>query len=90
MKYIDEYQDDVFVRTVTSRRPLYPFDDVPGPQIKIQKLLIDCAYNDLPSSMGLAFTDVVLSCLRCVDHPDSVVGAWFIEDVLERLDEIKH
>ncbi|KAF8608485.1 hypothetical protein BDV93DRAFT_552307 [Ceratobasidium sp. AG-I] len=86
---VDEFEEDVFVRTVITRKPLPPFDALPGSQTKIQNRLIDCAYNNLPCSMGLTYTDIVLSCLKCVDHPGLVVGAWFIEDVLDRLDDIK-
>lgn len=89
LEEIDEYEDDVFVRTVISRRPLYPFSEDPVSQKRIQEQLLDCAYDDLPCSMGFAYMDVVLSCLKCVDHSNSVIGAWFIEDVLDRLDEIK-
>ena len=62
-------------------------------QIKTQ--LVEMAKNDLPHKMGNKYTDVVLSCLRCLDENENgfghseefqdadgiLVGVRFIEDV---------
>jgi len=69
---------------------------------EIKQLLISMAATELPSRMGLTYTDIVMSCLTCLDPAESnvfssddlsdedgiVVGVAFIEKVLMRLETI--
>ena len=70
---------------------------------EIKQLLIDMAQTLLPSLMGLTYTDVVLSCLTCLDSEKTnmfaneadlydedgiLVGVCFIEKILSRLESI--
>lgn len=86
---VDEYDDDGFIRTVTFRKPLYPFDEIPVSQEETHQRLMSCAFDALAYSMGSAFRDIVVSCLTCMDRQDAVVGARYIEDVLDRLDDVR-
>lgn len=88
---VDEYdEDDELIRTVTFRKPLYPFDEIPASQEETHQRLMSCAFDALSYSMGPAFRDIVVSCLTCMDRQDAaVVGARYIEDVLDRLDDVR-
>jgi hypothetical protein len=63
----------------------------------------DLAENQLPTVMGQKYTDVVLSCLRCLDGTENdtgaavadyldengvVVGVRFVESILSKIHEI--
>lgn len=69
--------------------------------------LEDLAASELPNRLGTRYTDVVLSCLRCLDLDSAgmrqgfgtddmdlededgiVIGVRYIENVLERIQEI--
>ncbi|KAG9081897.1 hypothetical protein FRC06_005338 [Ceratobasidium sp. 370] len=64
--------------------------EIPNARAKIKAALIDYAQATLPSFMGDLYTNVVLSCLTCMDgQADSVLGARFIEIVLDNLDRIQ-
>lgn len=71
--------------------------------IQIKQRLIDKTKVELPSRMGKKYTEVVLSCLTCLDSGTTnmfeneddlydedgiLVGVAFIEKILMKLDEI--
>ena len=68
--------------------------------VEIKKILVEMAKTLLPRLVGLQFTDVVLSCLTCLDSEATnmfatekdlydqdgiLVGVVFIEKILARL-----
>ena len=70
---------------------------------EIKKILIQMAQTLLPSLMGLLYTDVVLSCLTCLDTDTTnmfvnntdlydedgiIIGVTFIDQILSRLESI--
>lgn len=70
---------------------------------EIKKMFIEMARESLPSAMGLVYTEVVISCLTCLDQGTSnmfadvkelydedgiLVGVAFIEKILMRLESI--
>lgn len=66
----------------------------------IKQILEKLAEQELPNKMGQKYTDVVLSCLRCLDPVDGsaktefmdqdglVVGERFVESILGKIQEI--
>ncbi|KAG8684456.1 hypothetical protein FRC08_013677, partial [Ceratobasidium sp. 394] len=65
-------------------------DEIPGTRVEIKAALIEYAQATLPSFMGGLYTNIVLSCLTCMDgETDSMLGARFIEIVLDGLDKIQ-
>ena len=70
---------------------------------EIKNMFIDMALENLPFAMGRVYTEVVLSCLTCLDQGASnmfanvrelydedgiLVGVAFIEKILMRLESI--
>ena len=71
--------------------------------LQIKQKLIDKARAELPTRMGRTYTDVVLSCLTCLDKGAAnmfenegdlydengiLIGVAFIEKILVRLEDI--
>jgi hypothetical protein len=70
---------------------------------EIKRLLVTMSREELPSRMGRTYTEVVMSCLTCLDPEESnmfvgkddvydedgiVVGVAFIEKILMQLEAI--
>jgi hypothetical protein len=68
--------------------------------LRIKEILEGLAERELPNKMGQKYTDVVLSCLRCLDSGKGViksefmdedglmVGERFVESILGKVQEI--
>jgi hypothetical protein len=71
--------------------PLWAFNGrIPTSRAESKGCLIKFAQDTLPFCMGDSYTEVVLSCLTCMDNGEgSVLGAKYIELVLDRLDKLQ-
>ena len=70
--------------------------------LRVKQHLVDLAKRDLPSRLGDMYTNIVLTCLNCLDPGNEafgseqdladengiLVGVRFIEKVLARVNEI--
>ncbi|KAG8731674.1 hypothetical protein FRC11_002971, partial [Ceratobasidium sp. 423] len=79
-----------------THRPLYIFNhEVPESEWAIKSTLLAAAQQLLPFAMGEMYTSIVVSCLTCLEQdggnfvPDEGACAKFIENVLDRLDDIR-
>ncbi|CAE6532841.1 unnamed protein product [Rhizoctonia solani] len=79
-----------------THRPLGVFNhEVPESERAIQSTLLVAARQLLPFAMGEMYTSIVVSCLTCLERdggdlvPDEGACAKFIQNVLDRLDDIR-
>lgn len=87
------FKSSQHAETIRVRNPLWVFGgNIPESQSQMKTIFVTAARQLLPFAMGEAYTEVVMSCLTCMDQKQNRVaaeGAKFIGEVLDRLDDIR-